>query len=132
MRRIRSSFPIFISRPSMVVILNGDDGKIITTLPVGDEVDTRAFNPSTMEAIGADGAGTMTFIRENSPTSLVVEQTLKTLPGAKTMVPDTKTNHVFPMTAEFGPPPRPPPGGCRGGRPAAIPDSFTRLEIGRS
>lgn len=122
----------YLHQPSsMVVILNSDDGKIITTLPVGDGVDTTAFNPSTMEAISADGAGTMTFIRENSPTSFVVEQTLKTMPGAKTMVLDTKTNHVFSMTAEFGPPPPPSPTGGRGGRAPAIPDSFTILEVGR-
>ena len=34
-------------------------------------VDTVAFNPATMEAISAENGGTMTFIKENSPTSFV-------------------------------------------------------------
>src|SRR5580704_17103879 len=51
-----------------VVIVNADNGNIITTLPTGMGVDTVAFNPATMEAISAEGGGSMTFIKENSPT----------------------------------------------------------------
>ena len=135
---------------SMAVILNSDTGEIITTLPVGNGVDTTAFNPNTMEAISADGAdGTMTIIKENSPTSFVVEQTLKTMVGAKTMALDTKTGRVFSMAAEYGPATAPPPvpstgappagaqgasggrGGGRGGRAPQIPGSFTLIEVGR-
>ena len=86
-----------------VVIVNADNGNIITTLPTGMGVDTVAFNPATMEAISAEGGGSMTFIKENSPTSFAVEQTLQTMPGAKTLALDTKTNHVLTMTAEYGP-----------------------------
>ena len=60
-------------------------------------------NSATMEAISAENGGTMTFIKENSPTSFVVEQMLRTMAGAKTLALDTKTNHVLTMTAEFGP-----------------------------
>ena len=88
-----------------VVIVNAENGNIITTLPTGVGVDTVAFNPATMEAISAENGGSMTFIKENSPTSFAVEQTLQTMPGAKTIALDTKTNHLLTMTAEFGPPP---------------------------
>ena len=67
----------------VVVILNADNGNIIATFPTGEGVDTVAFNPNTMEAISTETAGTMTFIKENSPTSFTVEQTLQTMPGAK-------------------------------------------------
>ena len=87
------------------MIVNAENGNIITTLPTGMGVDTVAFNPATMEAISAEGGGSMTFIKENSPTSFAVEQTLQTKAGAKTLALDTKTNHVLTMTAEFGPPP---------------------------
>src|SRR5208282_1051607 len=83
-----------------VVIVNAENGKIITTLPTGVGVDTVAFNPATMEAISAENGGSMTFIKENSSTSFAVEQTLQTIPGAKTMALDTKTNRIFTMTAE--------------------------------
>jgi len=124
----------YYRQPSpVVVIVNADNGKIITTLPTGVDVDTVAFNPTTMEAISAENGGTMTFIKENSPTSFVVEQTLQTKPGAKTLALDTKTNHVLTMTAEFEPPPAgAQPGGS--GRPPRGPmkqGSFSVLMIGR-
>lgn len=122
----------YLHQPSsMTVIVNANDGHIITTLPVGDGVDTVAFNPSTMEAISADGAGSMTFIKEDSPTSFHVEQTLTTLPRAKTMALDTKTGHILSMTAEFGAAPPPPPGGGRGGRAPMVPGTFTLLMVGK-
>jgi hypothetical protein len=116
-----------------VVILSADDGHIITTLPTGQGVDTVAFNPATAEAISAENGGSMTFIKENSPTDFAVEQTLETMKGAKTLVLDTKTNHIFTMTAEFEPaPPDAKPGPA--GRPARGPmvaGSFSILMVGR-
>jgi len=116
-----------------VVIVNADNGNIITTLPTGMGVDTVAFNPATMEAISAEYAGSMTFIKENSPTSFAVEQTVQTMAGAKTLALDTKTNHVLTMAAEFGPPPpNAPPGPA--GRPARgpiVPGSFSILMVGK-
>lgn len=124
----------YYRQPSpVVIIVNAKNGNIITTLPTGTGVDTVAFNPATMESISAEGAGSMTFIKENSPTSFVVEQTLQTMAGAKTLALDTKTNHVLSMTAEFGPPAaNAPPGPA--GRPARgpmVPGSFSILMVGR-
>ena len=108
-----------------VVIVNANNGNVITTLPTGVGVDTVAFNPATMEAISAENGGSMTFIKENSPTSFVVEQTLQTLPGAKTLALDTKTRHVLTMTAEFAPAAAGAPPGPAG-RPARGPTSASR------
>jgi DNA-binding beta-propeller fold protein YncE len=117
---------------SMVVILSATDGKIITTLPTGDGVDTVAFNPKTMEAISTDGgSGTITVVKEKSPTSFSVEQTLATMKGARTMTLDSKTGRIVTQTAEYGPPPSPPSDGGRRGRAPMMPGSFTLLMIGR-
>ena len=86
-----------------------------------------------MEAISTENAGSITFIKESSPTSFTVEQTLQTMAGAKTVALDTKTGRLFTMTAEFGPPaPNAPPGPA--GRPARgpmVPGSFSILMVGR-
>ena len=116
-----------------VVILNANNGNIIATLPTGMGVDTVAFNPATMEAISAEGGGSMTFIKENSPISFAVEQTLQTMVGAKTLALDTKTNHLLTVAAEFGPPPPDAPPGPAG-RPARGPmisGSFSILMVGK-
>ena len=124
----------YYRQPSpVVVIVNADSGNIITTLPTGIGVDTVAFNPATMEAMSAENAGTMTFIKENSPTSFAVEQTLQTMVGAKTLALDTKTNHLLTMAAEFSPPPPDAPPGPAG-RPARgpmVPGSFSVLLVGK-
>ena len=59
-----------------MVVLNADDGKILATLPIGMGSDGAVFNPKTMEAFSSQGDGTLTIVKENSPTSFVVEQTL--------------------------------------------------------
>ena len=116
--------------PQTMVILNAGDGKIIDKLPIGSGTDGAVFNPKTMEAFSSEGGGTLTIVKENSPTSFVVEQTLPTLPRAKTLTLDSKKNRLLLITAEFTPAPPPPPGG-RPGRGQMVPDSFSILEVGR-
>jgi len=117
-------------KPTNMVILNAEDGKIITTLPIGGLSDGALFNPNTMEAFSSQGDGTLTIVKENSPTSFVVEQTLPTMMGARTSTLDTKTNRIILIAAEFGAPPPAQPGG-RAGRGQIIPDSFSILMVGK-
>ena len=122
----------YLHRPSSVaVIVNADTGKVITTLPTGEGVDTAGFDPTTMEAFSAQGDGTLTIIKERSPTDFVVEQNVRTMPGGKTLAMDTKLHHAIVIAAEFGSALSPPPSGGRGGRRPMIPDSFTILMIGK-
>jgi DNA-binding beta-propeller fold protein YncE len=116
--------------PQTMVMLNAADGKIITTLPIGQGTDGAGFNPNTMEAFSSQGDGTLTVIKENSPTSFVVEQTVKTMPSAKTMTLDRKTGRVLLIAAEYGPAPAP-EAGKRPGRGALVPDSFSIVVVGK-
>ncbi|HUA59390.1 MAG TPA: hypothetical protein VML19_11590 [Verrucomicrobiae bacterium] len=126
--------------PQNMVILSARDGKILETLPLAGSSDGATFNPKTMEAFSSHGNGTLSVIKENSPTSFTVEETLKTMQGGKTCTLDSKTGHLFIIAAEYTPPPAapatPPPGQekggrGRGGRGQMVPDSFTILEIGK-
>ena len=116
--------------PTMV-ILDATSGNVLAALPIGTGVDGAGFNASTGEAFSSQGDGTLTVIKENGPTNFVVEQTLQTMPGARTMTIDTKTNRVLLIAAEFGPPPNPPPAGGRAGRGPMVADSFTIIAVGR-
>src|SRR5215467_1380332 len=115
----------------MMVILSAKDGKILTSLPLAGGSDGAAFNPSTMEAFSTHGNGTLTVVKENSPTTFEVEQNLQTMNGARTITFDSKTQHIFTMSQERGPAPPPPAGGGRGPGAPAIPGSFTILMIGK-
>ena len=89
--------------PANMVVLNAKDGKIITTFPIGTGTDGAVFNPSTMEAFSSQGDGTLTIIKENSPTSFDVEQTVQTKPRAKTCTLDAKNNQIVLITTEPAP-----------------------------
>jgi DNA-binding beta-propeller fold protein YncE len=115
----------------MMVILRADDGKILTSLPLAGGSDGAVFNPATMEAFSTHGNGTLTVVKEKSPTSFEVEQNLQTMNGARTVTFDSVTNHLLTMSDERGAPPPPPPGGGRGPRGPAVPGSFTILMIGK-
>jgi len=117
----------------VVLIVNAENGNIITTLPTDLLVDTVEFNPATMEAISTAAGGSIVVIKENSPTSFVVEQRLRTMVGARTMVLDTKTNHVLTMAFEYGPVPAnaPPPVPGRIALGPPLPGSFTLLMVGK-
>jgi DNA-binding beta-propeller fold protein YncE len=118
----------------MMVILSAKDGKIITSLPLAGGSDGAVFNPSTKEAFSTHGNGTLTVVKEKSPTSFEVEQNLQTMNGARTIAFDSKTNHIFAMSQERGPAPPPAPDAGRGGRGpqgTVVPGSFTILMIGK-
>ncbi len=63
------------------------------------------IQPATMEAFSTHGNGTMTIVKEKSPTSFEVEQNLQTMNGARTITFDSKTGHLFTMSQERGPAP---------------------------
>ncbi|MGA8730241.1 MAG: hypothetical protein WB608_15920 [Terracidiphilus sp.] len=133
-----------------MIILSATDGHIITDLPIGNGSDGATFNPATMEAFSSQGDGTLTVVKEESPSSFSVEQTVATPMRAKVLTLDTKTNQILTITAEFGPVPAapaqppapvaPPPGApaqggpppwMRGPRAPMIPHSFQILVIGK-
>jgi len=139
--------------PQNMVILSATDGKILSSLPLDGGSDGAVFNPKTMEAFSSHGNGTLTIIKENSPTSFAVEQTVKTMTGAKTLTLDSKTDRILLIAAEYGPPPAPPAAapsapppapaagegrgegrggrGGRGGRAPMLPDSFSIVVVGK-
>ena len=74
----------------------------------------------------------MTFIKELSPTRFVVEQTLHTMTGARTIALDTKTNHVFTVAPEFKPVPADaPPTQYSPAVGPPVRGSFTILMVGK-
>ena len=134
--------------PATCVVLSATDGKILATLPIGTGTDGGGFNPNTMEAFSSQGNGTLTIIKENSPTDFAVEQTVRTKSGARTCTLDTKNNQIILITIEPAPAtnaapatvaatPAPgtnqPAGGRRGGRGGGFggPGLLDILVVGR-
>jgi len=129
------------ANPTVCVVMNADTGKVLATLPIGDSTDGGGFNPKTMEAFSSQSDGTLTIIKESSPTSFPVEQTVQTKAGSKTSSLDTKNNRIVlicteraPQVAGATPTPAPtnaPAGQRRGGRGGGGPGNLDVLFVGR-
>ncbi len=88
------------ANPDVCVVLNADDGKVLTTLLLDGGTDGGGFNPATMEAWSSQRNGTLTIIKESSPTSFAVEQTVTTKQGCKTSALDTNNNRIVLICTE--------------------------------
>jgi hypothetical protein len=127
----------FCHDPAACVILNADTGNILASLPIGEGVDAAEFNQDTLEAFSSQGDGTLTVIKENSPTDFAVEQTVQTKAGARTSSLDSKTGQIYLVTADFVAPATQPAAdqaqqnGGRRRRRQVVPGSFTILTVSK-
>ena len=120
------------------VVLNADDGKILATLPIGNGTDGGGFNPNTLEAFSSQRDGTLSIIKEKSPTEFVVEQTVQTKQGCKTSALDTKNSVIVlicteraPQAPTAAPATNAPAGERRGGGGRGGPGNLDVLFVGR-
>lgn len=114
----------------LMFVVDSERGRIVTTLPIGENVDGAAFDPAAHMAFSSNGDGTLTVVHESSPEKFAVAQTVETKRGARTLALDSKTHNLVLVTAEFAPPPSPTADQPRP-RPSMIPDSFVVLVVGR-
>ncbi len=108
-----------------MMVLNSDTGAIVATVPIGNGSDATAFDPGAQLAFSSNGDGTLTVVREDSPSAFAVAQNAPTRTGARTMAVDANTHDVYLVTAQFtlG---TPAPGTTRPTR-TLVPGSFTLL-----
>jgi len=114
----------------MMAVVNADNGKVITTLPIGEGVDATWFDDETNLAFASCGEGVLTVVREESPDKFSVAENVPTQQGARTLALDSKTHNVWVVTAKFGPPPAAAPDNPHPRR-SIVPDSFVALVIGK-
>ena len=112
----------------MMAVVNADNGRVLTTLPIGDGVDATAFDDETGLAFASCGEGVLTVVHEDSPDKFSVVENVPTQRGARTMGLDTKTHDVFTVTAQFGEAPAPTSDNPHPRRPI-LPDSFVVLVL---
>jgi DNA-binding beta-propeller fold protein YncE len=110
----------------MMAFVDGNSGKVLGTVPIGQGVDANRFDPVTGFAFASCGDGTLTIAHEDSPAKFSPVETIQTQRGARTMAIDYATHVVYLVTAEFGPAPAATAENPRP-RPAILPDTFTLL-----
>jgi DNA-binding beta-propeller fold protein YncE len=109
----------------MMVIINADTGKIVTTVPTGEGTDANAFDPGTEFAFSSNGEGTLTVVHEDSPEKFSLVENVPTKKSARTMALDLKAHNIFLPAADFDAP----AAGERRGKMKA--DSFVVLMLTR-
>jgi DNA-binding beta-propeller fold protein YncE len=114
----------------LMTFVDGNSGKVLGTVPIGQGVDANRFDPVTGYAFASCGDGTLTIAHEDSPTKFSVVEKIDTQRGARTMALDYTTHTVYLVSAEFGPAPAATPEHPRP-RPAILPDTFTLLIYGK-
>jgi DNA-binding beta-propeller fold protein YncE len=85
----------------MMMILDAKTGKIVTSVPIGENVDGDAFDPGLKVAYTSNGEGTMTVIEEDTKDSFGVAENFPTQRGAKTITVNRKTHHIYMSTADL-------------------------------
>jgi DNA-binding beta-propeller fold protein YncE len=110
----------------LMAFVDGNTGKVIGTVPIGQGVDANRFDPATGYAFASCGDGTITVAHEDSPSHFSVVEVLQTQRGARTMAIDYDTHKIYTVTADMGPAPAATADNPRP-RPSILPDTFTLL-----
>lgn len=119
---------VFIGcRGGLFAAVDGDTGRVITTLPIGPGVDAVEFDADTRLIYVASGGegGTLTIFHQDTPDSYSLSERVVTQQGARTLAVDHQTGRVYLPVGEFGPAA---PGERRG---PMIPGSFAVLVFGK-
>ena len=96
---------LFSATDKLMVVLDAETGKVITTLPTGGRVDGAGFDPGLKRAYSSCGEGVLTVVQEENPNSFKVLANVPTQAGARTISVSAKTHRIYLPTAEFGPTP---------------------------
>jgi YVTN family beta-propeller protein len=113
----------------MMVVVDYETGKIVTTLKIGEGVDGVAFDSELNRAYSSNGEGTVTVVQEKDANTFSVLETVPTQKGARTITVNSKTHKLYLPTAEYNVAPA---ATTENPRPRATikPGTFTVLEIG--
>jgi DNA-binding beta-propeller fold protein YncE len=117
-------------RPLMAVV-DGNSGKIVATQPIGPGVDALEFDSKgRLIFVATGGDGMMSVFHEDSPDKYSLVESVKTLPGARTLAVDHKTGKVYLPAADAGPVPEATPENPRP-RARMLPGTFSVLMVGQ-
>jgi len=88
-----------------MVVVDVNNGQIISTLDTGDGTDGSGFDPDLGYAFASNGAdGTLTVVKADKAGKYVVAGNVPTRRGARTMTVDPKSHKIYLPTAELGTP----------------------------
>ena len=91
----------------LMVIVDAQTGKIVSTVTIGEHVDGVGFDPGTMRIFSSNGDGTLTVVQEEKGNSFTVVENFATQRGARTIAVNKITHHIYLPAAEYEAAPEP-------------------------
>jgi DNA-binding beta-propeller fold protein YncE len=87
----------------MLVVVNAENGKVITSLPIGEGCDGVVFDANKNLVFASCGEGNMTVIKEKDSNHFDVAQTVPTQTTARTIALDATNHTLFLPAADLAP-----------------------------
>jgi DNA-binding beta-propeller fold protein YncE len=113
----------------LMMVLDATDGHVVANLPIGEGCDGVKFDDGLKRAYSSNGGdGTVTVVQEINKDSFKVIETVKTMPGSRTLALDNTTHHIYLPSIEYSPAPAATTDNPRPRR-TAVPGSFAVLDI---
>ena len=102
---------IFAGCGKISVVVDAKSGKVVAQIANGDGVDALGYDESQkLIYIPSGRDGNVTVVRQDGPDKYTVIETVKTVPGAKTIAVDPVKHMAYLFQPEYGPAPAPAPG----------------------
>jgi hypothetical protein len=79
----------------VMTVVESQNGKVLQTVPIGEDYDATAFDPGTGTAFASNNDGTLTIVRAGSSGSYNAVQTLTLGDGGKTTGLDLSTHKLY-------------------------------------
>jgi len=87
---------LFMACDTQLVVLNANDGAVVSRIRVPSRADENCFDPATRLAFNPNRVdSTMTVVREDSPSTFSVVAKVPTGGGARTCAVDERTHKVY-------------------------------------
>ncbi len=114
---------------SVMIVVDADSGKNVAALPIGERVETAAFDERSALIFNSSGDGAVTVIKQDGPDKYHVQESVSTQTGTRTLAIDPKTRRVFVAAAQYGETPAATPDNPKPRAPI-LPDTFHVIVIG--
>ncbi|MDE3148426.1 MAG: YncE family protein [Acidobacteriota bacterium] len=121
-------FPV--CRGQKMSVIDSNSGKLLANPAIGNGPDAARWSAKHKLAFASCGGDGVLSVVDAGAAGYPTIETLPTQRGARTMAYDPSTDRIYLATAEFGPRPAPTAENPRP-RPAAVPNSFTIIVVGR-
>jgi hypothetical protein len=119
---------LFAAGDKKMVVLNYENGQIVTILPIGEGCDGLVFDNKQKLIFTSNGSGTLSVIKQQDANNYVLAETVTTEKSARTIAIDEITGNVYLPAAKFE---TPAAGAAENKRTPVIPGTFKVIVVGK-